>query len=165
MYFRVCSCAIFSKAKTVLHYPPQIFLWKVISANFLCTFFRILELYCILILYSLLYILFLFQLSQQYGLNQVVCNDIMTGHAPTSLPTVGPSGSSRSFLTLQGQSGPGHVTLNPYHYYHHQEAEDLHDGLAATLHLRDSVYMSPHLVRLTNTLRSKKKMMCQVCKY
>ena len=98
-------------------------------------------------------------------MNQVVCNDIMTGHAPTSLPTVGPSGSSRSFLTLQGQSGPGHVTLNPYHYYHHQEADDLHDGLAATLHLRDSVYMSPHLVRLTNTLRSKKKMMCQVCKY
>ena len=132
---------------------------------FFALFFRILELYYILILYSLLYILFLFQLSQQYGLNQVVCNDIMTGHAPTSLPTVGPSGSSRSFLTLQGQSGPGHVTLNPYHYYHHQEADDLHDGLAATLHLRDSVYMSPHLVRLTNTLRSKKKMMCQVCKY
>ena len=111
---------------------------------------------------------FFFQLSQQYGVNQVICNEIMTGHAPTSLPTStvggpGPSGS-RSFLTLQGQSGPGgHVTLNPYHYYHH-EADDLHDGLAATLHLRDSVYMSPHLVRLTNTLRSKKKMMCQVCK-
>ena len=109
---------------------------------------------------------FFFQLSQQYGVNQVICNEIMTGHAPTSLPTStvggpGPSGS-RSFLTLQGQSGPGgHVTLNPYHYYHH-EADDLHDGLAATLHLRDSVYMSPHLVRLTNTLRSKKKMMCQV---
>ena len=62
---------------------------------------------------------------------------------------------SRSYLTLQGQ-GQGHVTLNPYHYY----GEDLHDGLAATLHLRDSVYMSPQLVRLTNTLRSKKKV-CQ----
>lgn len=33
------------------------------------------------------------------------------------------------------------------------------DGLEATKHLRDSVYMSPQLVNLTNTLRSKKK--CQ----
>ena len=83
----------------------------------------------------------------------------MIGHAPNSLPSTTTTGPpSRSFLTLQGQSGPGHVTLNPYHYYHHED--DLHDGLAATLHLRDSVYMSPHLVRLTNTLRSKKKM-CQ----
>lgn len=50
------------------------------------------------------------------------------------------------------------MTLNPYHYQNY--GEDLHDGLAATLHLRDSVYMSPQLVNLTNTLRSKKKM-CQ----
>ena len=61
----------------------------------------------------------------------------------------------RSYLTLQGNQ-QGHVTLNPYHYYG-GAPEDLHDGLAATLHLRDSVYMSPQLVRLTNTLRSKKK--------
>lgn len=67
---------------------------------------------------------------------------------------------SRSYLTLQGQ---GHVTLNPYHhnnYYANNYEEDLHDGLAATLHLRDSVYMSPQLLKLTNTLRSKKKV-CQ----
>lgn len=61
----------------------------------------------------------------------------------------------RSYLTLGGQ---GHVTMNPYHYQNY--GEDLHDGLAATLHLRDSVYMSPQLVNLTNTLRSKKKI-CQ----
>jgi hypothetical protein len=34
---------------------------------------------------------------------------------------------------------------------------ELEDGLEATKHLRDSVYMSPHLIQLTNTLRSKKK--------
>ena len=61
---------------------------------------------------------------------------------------------ARSYLTL----GQGHVTLNPYHYQNY--GEDLHDGLAATLHLRDSVYMSPQLVKLTNTLRTKKKV-CQ----
>ena len=33
------------------------------------------------------------------------------------------------------------------------------DGMAATQHLRDAVYMSPQLINLTNTLRSKKK--CQ----
>ncbi len=62
----------------------------------------------------------------------------------------------RSYLTLQGQAqGQGHVISNPYQYNNY--GEDLHDGLAATLHLRDSVYMSPQLVKLTNTLRSKKK--------
>ena len=61
----------------------------------------------------------------------------------------------RSYLSLGGQ---GHVTLNPYNHGNYQHyGEDLHDGLAATLHLRDSVYMSPQLVKLTNTLRSKKK--------
>lgn len=73
------------------------------------------------------------QLSQQYNNGEVM----------------------RSYLTLGGQ---GHVTMNPYHYQNY--GEDLHDGLAATLHLRDSVYMSPQLVNLTNTLRSKKKI-CQ----
>ena len=75
--------------------------------------------------------------------------------------------NTRSYLTLGNNPGPqapmtngsvGHVTLNPYHYQNY--GEDLHDGLAATLHLRDSVYMSPQLVKLTNTLRTKKKM-CQ----
>ena len=47
--------------------------------------------------------------------------------------------------------------MNPYQNY----GEDLHDGLAATLHLRDSVYMSPQLVKLTNTLRNKKKVCAQ----
>ena len=47
--------------------------------------------------------------------------------------------------------------MNPYQNY----GEDLHDGLAATLHLRDSVYMSPQLVKLTNTLRNKKKLCTQ----
>ena len=47
--------------------------------------------------------------------------------------------------------------MNPYQNY----GEDLHDGLAATLHLRDSVYMSPQLVKLTHTLRNKKKVCTQ----
>ena len=72
---------------------------------------------------------------------------------------------TRSFLTLgssdQQQQQPaahgGNITLNPY------AAATTHgelEGLAATRRLRDSVYMSPQLVQLTNTLRRGKKV-CQ----
>ena len=52
--------------------------------------------------------------------------------------------------------GGGNITLNPYSVYNEgdptQSGPEL-DGLAATRRLRDSVYMSPQLVQLTNTLR------------
>ena len=44
--------------------------------------------------------------------------------------------SPRTYLTLGQTLGQGQITLNPYHYQNY--GEDLHDGLAATLHLRDS---------------------------
>ena len=82
------------------------------------------------------------------GLTNISNNGEMIGNGPNG--GQGPM----SYLTLS----QGHVTLNPYHYQNY--GEDLHDGLAATLHLRDTVYMSPQLVKLTNTLRTKKKV-CQ----
>ena len=51
--------------------------------------------------------------------------------------------SPRTYLTLGQTLGQGQITLNPYHYQNY--GEDLHDGLAATLHLRDSgeFYLNP----------------------
>ena len=91
--------------------------------------------------------LFTFQLSQYVGDQQA---QQLT------------SGLGRSYLTLTNngiaqQQGQGHVIQNPYQINYSNYGDDLHDGLAATLHLRDSVYMSPQLAKLTSTLRNKKK--------
>jgi hypothetical protein len=57
----------------------------------------------------------------------------------------------------------GHITSNPYDDLR-RESLSPPDGMLATQHLRDAVYMSSQLANLTNTLRAsntKKKMVCQ----
>ena len=70
---------------------------------------------------------------------------------------------SRSYLTL-GQQQDTNITMNPYNTYVDDRLNYIKnnevEGLAATRRLRDSVYMSPQLVQLTNTLRRGKKV-CQ----
>ena len=57
----------------------------------------------------------------------------------------------------------GHIISNPYDDLR-RESLSPPDGLLATQHLRDTVYMSSQLANLTSTLRgssNKKKMVCQ----
>ena len=62
-------------------------------------------------------------------------------HTPVQPRSVQPSPASFASASASASSG-----------YHQHE-----DGMEATKHLRDAVYMSPQLVSLTNTLRNKKK--------
>ena len=58
--------------------------------------------------------------------------------------------SPRTYLTLGQTLGQGQITLNPYHYQNY--GEDLHDGLAATLHLRDSGEFHQNMFFILNFL-------------
>ena len=62
------------------------------------------------------------------------------------------------FRAQQQVASPSHHTLAAAPSFNNSYAGRV-DPLEATRHLRDAVYMSPQLVNLTNTLRSKKK--CQ----
>ena len=58
----------------------------------------------------------------------------------------------------------GHITSNPYEDHLRRDPESHPDGLLATQHLRDAVYMSSQLANLTSTLKgnlNRKKMVCQ----
>ena len=84
-------------------------------------------------------------------------------HNPIQMNTYGIDnpGVSRSYLTLENQQSRA-VIVNPYNMYVDERFTQMHevDPMAATRHLRDSVYMSPQLIQLTNTLRRGKKV-CQ----
>ena len=62
------------------------------------------------------------------------------------------------------ENAAGHIIANPYDDLRSRESLSPPDGMLATQHLRDTVYMSSQLANLTNTLRgstNKKKMVCQ----
>jgi hypothetical protein len=69
--------------------------------------------------------------------------------------------SEADFANYQSYLCNGHVTSNPFEDRLQRESLSPPDGLLATQHLRDSVYMSSQLANLTSTLKGKKKMVCQ----
>ena len=91
--------------------------------------------------------------------------------ATSYLTLLGPNNTTQPIDTdsrLRSIKQPVHskyinVTMNPYNPGH-EVVGDTHmyerDGMLATQYLRDSVYMNPKLMQLTNTLRRGKKV-CQ----
>ena len=93
-----------------------------------------------------------FQMSQYFGRPFQADPDMMDTEVANYQP----------YLSLHDN---GHITSNPYEDHLQREALSPPDGLLATQHLRDAVYMSNQLANLTNTLKGNlnrsKKMVCQ----
>jgi hypothetical protein len=105
---------------------------------------------------------FWFQLSQ-YLVRQELGRNFVNNLSQDGQDVEDEVANYQPYLCLNENAG-GHITANPYDDLRSRESLSPPDGMLATQHLRDTVYMSSQLANLTNTLRgstNKKKMVCQ----